>query len=94
MLTIKMLPALGGDCIVIKIHRDNVHQIIIVDSGMGRQCNTLLLKEITEWNKTYGPVDLVILTHIDNDHINGLIRILRNEDIDNSSIKKSGLTMG
>lgn len=34
MLTIKMLPALGGDCIVIKIHRDNVHQIIIVDSGM------------------------------------------------------------
>lgn len=89
-----MLPALGGDCIVIKIHRDNVHQIIIVDSGMGRQCNTLLLKEITEWNKTYGPVDLVILTHIDNDHINGLIRILRNEDIDNSSIKKIWFNYG
>ena len=94
MLTIKMLPALGGDCIVIKIHRDNVHQIIIVDSGMGRQCNSLLLKEITEWNKAYGPVDLVILTHIDNDHVSGLIRILRNKKIDYLSIKSIWFNYG
>ena len=94
MLTIKMLPALGGDCFVLKIHRDSVNQMIIVDSGMGTQCYLQLSKEIIGWNKAYGPVDLIILTHIDNDHISGLIRILRNEDIDNSSIKKIWFNYG
>lgn len=83
-----MLPALAGDCLVLKVHRDNTHQMIIVDGGMGIHCTSALLDEITEWNREFGSVDLVILTHIDNDHINGLINIFRNDIINSSSINK------
>ena len=82
-----MLPAVAGDCFIIKIHRNEVHQMIVIDGGMGKQCIHKLKKEISEWNSNYGPVDLFILTHVDNDHIRGLLQLINDSFITKESIK-------
>lgn len=57
MLHIKVLPALSGDCIILKLHHQDIHKMIIVDGGMGKECFRRLTEEIKMWNDCYGAVD-------------------------------------
>jgi beta-lactamase superfamily II metal-dependent hydrolase len=68
----KFLQALQGDCILIKSRNFN----ILIDGGMSSTYRSLK-KELNELDK----VDLVILTHIDEDHILGLIKLFKDDEV-------------
>ncbi|EAA5206267.1 MBL fold metallo-hydrolase [Salmonella enterica subsp. enterica serovar Westhampton] len=83
-VTVKFLKAFHGDCIFITISSESAEERILIDggpaatfsSGAQGELRNLLL-ELEEQNKT---IDLVILTHIDDDHIGGLIKAFEAED--------------
>lgn len=88
MLQINVLPALAGDCMVLKFNHKDFHYMLIIDGGMGKECFRKLKAEIDCWNNAYGAVNLVILTHLDNDHIDGLIKLFSHPDYDHTKIKQ------
>jgi beta-lactamase superfamily II metal-dependent hydrolase len=73
MLNINFLPAFNGDCILITTDKFN----ILIDGGMSRTYNRILRDKLEELEQ----IDLVILTHIDEDHIAGLIELFKDEEI-------------
>lgn len=78
-----VLPAFHGDCILIKtFDLDHNEFIILVDGGTAQTFKYSLkveLKEITH-------INLLVLTHIDSDHIAGLIALFKNSLIDKIQI--------
>lgn len=78
-ITINLLPAKGGDCIHIRfVDRYGPHNIVI-DSGPSQNKRRFkaLLEQIRQ-NKEQ--VDLLCLSHIDDDHIKGAQMILSQEE--------------
>lgn len=78
-----VLPAFHGDCILIKTYDvDNNEFCILIDGGTAQTYRYSLktaLKDITH-------IDLLILTHIDSDHIAGLISLFKSSHIDDIKI--------
>jgi len=66
-MKINFLPAFNGDCILITTDKFN----ILIDGGMSRTYYRILRDKLEELEQ----IDLVILTHIDEDHIAGLIEL-------------------
>lgn len=68
MLKVKMHKAGNGDCLTIQT--DN--QFMMIDGGTAQSFD--------EWkNQIIGVVDkidVLIITHIDNDHVNGIVKLL------------------
>ncbi|SEH05580.1 ComEC/Rec2 family competence protein [Candidatus Venteria ishoeyi] len=73
-ISFNFLPAGSGDAILIAADNFN----ILIDGGNNRmkQHNTLV-KKLKEIKSKDEQLDWIVLTHIDEDHINGLIKILR-----------------
>ena len=69
----EFLQADNGDCILITTEKFN----ILIDGGMGRTYYRSLKDKLEELEQ----IDLVILTHIDEDHIAGLIELFKDEEI-------------
>lgn len=89
MVEINFIKANKGDSFLIR-HEDSS---IIIDGGTGGVYRTELKKKLKELTK----IDLVVITHIDDDHIAGVINLL-NDNRNNSKIKRvffnSGSTLG
>jgi len=82
--TFRVLKAFNGDCLLIKCYDDERKEInILIDGGTVSTFNHSLKKELKEL-KT---IDLIILTHIDSDHIGGLIKFFKNSLIEKIEIK-------
>lgn len=89
-VNIKVLQAREGDCIFITISDDDKSYIIMVDSGVkstyqykdkgNRICNGPLKDESDELRKNQRFIDLVILTHVDDDHIGGIIEWIAKDE--------------
>lgn len=64
----------SGDCIILLLKNDDKEIHIMVDCGLYTQ-------EVNDYivNEFHGYIDYLIVTHIDNDHINGLIRMLKSK---------------
>jgi len=87
----KFIKAFNGDCILISTENSN----ILIDGGTKRTYNIFLKKEIEGLRDRAKELDLVVLTHIDSDHIDGIVKLLENEkrlfeegEISSSIIKK------
>jgi len=83
-VSIRVLHALHGDCILITIGSEEPLKRILIDGGppgtfKARPSGDLrcLLAELLRQGKY---IDLVILTHVDDDHIGGLIKAFEHED--------------
>lgn len=75
-----VLPAFHGDCILIKTYDiDHDEFIILIDGGTAQTFRYSLKEEL----KSISRINLLILTHIDSDHIAGLINFFKNSLIDN-----------
>lgn len=76
---IKMLQAFEGDCIFLQfIYEDNMFNMLI-DSGPIACWNASLkcfLDELIEENRK---IDLMVLTHIDSDHIGGALKLFKED---------------
>lgn len=64
----------AGDCITLLLKNNDKEMHIMVDCGLYTQ-------EVNDYivNEFHGHIDYLIVTHIDNDHINGLIEMLKSK---------------
>lgn len=86
-LMIKALPAANGDSIIIKFGEKNNFKNIVIDGGRGLGCYrdlNIFLKGL-EKGKDY--IELIIVTHIDDDHINGILKIVQDGSISKDIVK-------
>ena len=75
MINIKVLKAFNGDCIIVSYGEEEKHNILI-DGGQGRVCFQQLRTYVDSVKKTGNKIDSLILTHIDSDHIDGILMII------------------
>ncbi len=78
-----ILPAFHGDCILIKTYDSNNDEfIILVDGGTAQTFKYTLKAEL----EAIKHINLLVLTHIDSDHIAGLISLFKSSLIDSIAI--------
>lgn len=71
--SIKMLPAGYGDCLWIEYGDDEKTHRILIDGGLG-QTHAALIEQIEALPEDQRTFELVVCTHIDLDHISGLLK--------------------
>jgi beta-lactamase superfamily II metal-dependent hydrolase len=91
-LKIKVLPANGGDCIIVSFGEEGSIKNILIDGGIGGTYKKLK-KEIIEIKKAGQYIDLLVVTHSHEDHINGIIKFIE-DDKNNDCIKKVWFNSG
>lgn len=69
-----------GDCFFIEVKNDVCRNIIMVDGQKGDKES---LEAIKEKILFYEKIDYLVVTHIDNDHINGILKIFELPETDN-----------
>lgn len=82
MFEITMLPARQGDCLWIEYGDENRPSIILIDGGMGE--TSAAIKSLIDKRRTGDElvhIELIVVTHIDTDHINGVIKLLEDKDL-------------
>lgn len=77
-MNITIFPALNGDCILIEYI--NGHHVL-VDGGYVNTYNDYLQPTLTKIAKFGKMLDLVIVSHIDADHISGIIKMLEEDTL-------------
>jgi beta-lactamase superfamily II metal-dependent hydrolase len=87
MLKLKIIQALNGDCLVLEHASQDGQFYMLVDGGPGTVYKKYLKKELLSIRDTGGKVNLAVLSHIDDDHVNGLLDLL-NELIKQREKKK------
>lgn len=70
-----MYPAKNGDCFLITIGKES-HKHILIDCGYADTYDNYLRKDLIELNAAGEKIDLMIITHIDADHILGAIHFI------------------
>lgn len=78
-----LLPAFNGDCILIRTYDSEYNEfVILIDGGTANTFRYSLKKEL----KSVFHINLLILTHIDSDHIAGLIAFFKSSLINEIQI--------
>jgi len=72
MLTLEVLPASYGDSLLLTYGTQDRPHRIIIDGGFSTTGKELA-KRILEFDE---PIDLLVVSHVDNDHISGLVKLL------------------
>ena len=78
---VHFIPALGGDCTLMEF--DN-RECILIDCGYKSTYNQELKPLLLELNKRDYKIKLLIITHIDADHIDGAIQLLEDNGESNN----------
>lgn len=83
-INIRVLKAFHGDCIFITVESGTVTERILIDGGpqatFGAPPQGELRTLLSELERQGKHIDLVILTHVDDDHIGGLIKAFEVKD--------------
>jgi beta-lactamase superfamily II metal-dependent hydrolase len=88
MINIEMFPARDGDCFLVN-YGNNSENHILIDGGRKETYENFLKKRLKEINSKGEEINLLIVTHIDSDHIEGIIELLKeNEGFNSSKIVK------
>lgn len=72
---IDMLPAAHGDCLWIEWFDEGVARRMLIDGGPAFTY-PLLLERIMQLPREHRVFELLVITHIDADHIDGIVRLL------------------
>lgn len=85
--TITMFPAENGDAFLISMSLKNSSFNMLIDAGYKTTFNNHIKNKLIEIRKNGGCLDLVVVTHIDADHISGVIGLFeQNGSIQNPEI--------
>jgi beta-lactamase superfamily II metal-dependent hydrolase len=83
MFTIEALDAGEGDCLLVLVGDPASPTITLIDGGPARTYNRSLRPRLRELQAARGageqaplPLDLVVLTHVDDDHVAGLLKLV------------------
>lgn len=99
-MKIKFLKAFNGDCIWISFLENDTPRNIIIDGGIGDTYKSSsnvkgdfynVIKQIREEGQF---IDLLILTHFDDDHIGGILRWLNKDKEASNLIKRVWFNSG
>lgn len=76
MLEVTALPANFGDCLWIEYgHDPKAPQVVLIDGGTG--ISDALQQRLKLLAQRGGEIELAVVTHIDGDHIAGMVALLR-----------------
>lgn len=82
MLKLQMLPAGCGDCLWLEYGKGAEKRFVIIDGGL-TETATSLRQRIDKARRERGvdtlEIELLVVTHIDNDHILGIIDLLKSD---------------
>jgi hypothetical protein len=81
MLSIHMLPAAHGDCLWIEYGEAGALHRVLIDGGVGPTYETLRAK-IKALPADQRHFELLVITHVDADHIEGIVKLLGAEGLD------------
>ena len=81
MIKVKALKAKQGDCIFVTVSDDGKEYVILIDGGLDttyqerrRQQSGPLKEKLSRLKENGKHIDLLIITHIDYDHIGGILK--------------------
>lgn len=81
MLRVEMLPAAQGDALWIEYGTDTDVRRILIDGGTKGSWDEGLRARVERLPPAERRFDLLVVTHIDADHIDGALALLQNEDL-------------
>jgi beta-lactamase superfamily II metal-dependent hydrolase len=81
MLNLKILPANCGDSIIISFNDGDEIKNILIDGGVGSIYDDILKDEIIKIKDSNQKMDLLIVTHTDDDHIKGIIKFIEDDTL-------------
>jgi len=85
MVKIKLLPANNGDSILVTyVSSNNQNETILIDSGTANFYKNTLKQEFISLYNSNQVINLLIITHIDSDHIGGIVKFV--EDLENGRL--------
>lgn len=99
-LTIKFLQGYNGDCILVSFDDSfGATKNILIDGGTGltyskKGISGDLKKEILKLIRKGEEIDLLVVTHLDDDHIGGILKMFEDKKLDKSIIKKVWFNSG
>lgn len=98
MFKLRVVQAKFGDCLIVQYGVKNSQKYILIDGGPGGVYRNFLKPELEKITASGGELELVVLSHIDGDHIVGLINLteeLKEQQADDADpiIKIHGLWM-
>jgi beta-lactamase superfamily II metal-dependent hydrolase len=76
MFKLKIIQAKFGDCFIVEYGNARKPKYMLIDGGPGGVYSDYLRAELLKIHNSGGQVDLMLLSHIDGDHIVGLIDLL------------------
>lgn len=82
MLTIEMLPASEGDCLWIEYGSRNRVRRILIDGGVQGTYQGALRRKIMALPASERRFELLIVTHVDLDHIGGALALMQDATLD------------
>ena len=81
LFTLEPLPANEGDCLLLHWGTVNVPRLAVIDGGPGRIYDDHLRPRLEEILAQRGlarlPIELVMVSHVDNDHVVGIKKLFR-----------------
>ncbi|MCB2353925.1 ComEC/Rec2 family competence protein [Clostridium estertheticum] len=87
-IKIKMLEAFNGDSFLISLEDNSIISNIIVDGGISKTYIRDLRSQIQSIISKNENIDLMFITHVDDDHIGGFISFFEDDEIDKSIVKR------
>lgn len=83
-INIKCYPAKNGDCFLVSFGEAAVEKKhLLIDSGYVDTFQNYLKDDLIKIGKSGGALEKLILTHIDADHIQGAIKLLKDNNAEN-----------
>jgi beta-lactamase superfamily II metal-dependent hydrolase len=85
MIKIRMYQAEPGDAFLLSF--DNESTNMIVDMGLQKTYSDYIKPDLIDLNQRGHSIDLLVVTHVDNDHIEGVVKFIE-ENGENSEVIK------
>ena len=76
MFTLRAVQAEFGDCLIVEFGSGGQPRYLLVDGGPPGTYTAHLERELRKISGAGGKLDLVVLSHVDNDHVVGLVDFL------------------
>ncbi|WP_449402620.1 hypothetical protein [Exiguobacterium artemiae] len=90
MIKIRSFQAGDGDSFFIKIYDSNDYKNtvvnILIDGGRKIKCSKEIIKELSNLKKMNEKLNLLVITHLDSDHIEGILDVYESEEVDKKII--------
>ena len=76
MFKLKVTQALHGDCLILEHGFQDERYYLLIDGGPSNVYNNYLKEELVGMRDKGGKINLAVLSHVDDDHVNGLLDLL------------------